>query len=326
MQFIDTLIILKNTQDQTNFIPYLSEWKCQQLIRHYKKSLSRLTDKDKAVLISVFLHDLTAVWLSRVQCVAFPCKSFVSCFFKKLYDKGKGVFDMEWTGLFDSFQSHQDLDKAKPMAQYMRNQFEFIGIRTPERRQLSKPYLTQAKKELKDLSKDKGLLSVSVDWEFVERCWQASEREFQLLATDYLTEVKAYLKPTDLSQFESILIRKSWWDSVDSLVKTIGYLVQQYPALTNVMLEWSVSENIWLRRVAILHQLGLKQATRTDMLHEIIENNFGESEFFINKAIGWALRDYARTNPEWVKAFVSQYQPQLSGLSRREAMKHLTND
>lgn len=112
---------------------------------------------------------------------------------------------------------------------------------------------------------------------------------------------------------------------MDSLVKTIGYLVHQNPLLTQTMLEWSMADNIWLRRVAILNQLGLKEATNQELLQKTIQNNFGQSEFFINKAIGWALRDYAKTNPEWVLAFVNQHRTKFSSLSWREATKHLTN-
>jgi 3-methyladenine DNA glycosylase AlkD len=89
------------------------------------------------------------------------------------------------------------------------------------------------------------------------------------------------------------------------------------------MLAWSVDDNIWLRRIAIDHQLLRKEKTDTALLEAIIENNFGQKEFFINKAIGWSLRDYSKTNPEWVRAFVEKYRDKLAPLSIKEASKYI---
>ena len=89
------------------------------------------------------------------------------------------------------------------------------------------------------------------------------------------------------------------------------------------MLRWSKDQDFWLRRIAIDHQLGRKEKTNTKLLEKIIVNNFGSKEFFINKAIGWALRDYSKTNPKWVENFINTYQNQMNHLSIKEASKYL---
>lgn len=162
-----------------------------------------------------------------------------------------------------------------------------------------------------------------IDWNFVQECWQQEEREFQYVATDYLNDMQTYLKKDDINHLKKLITTKSWWDSVDALVKRVGYLQTQYPELKETIIEWSVSDNLWLRRVAIIHQLSMKEATDTQLLTRTIMNNLGSNEFFINKAIGWALRDYARINEEWVKNFLRQYQTELAPLSIREASKHI---
>lgn len=229
---------------------------------------------------------------------------------------------MKSSDLFDTLRQHRDTEKAPLMAQYMRNQFEFLGIQSPERRRLIKPFLTAARARMKQVAPH----TSEVDWSFIEQCWQAPEREFQLTAIDYLKAVQVGLKSEDLAKIESLIVRKSWWDTVDGLVKSVGFLVQQYPTLVVRLKEWSVADNFWLRRAAILHQIGLKEKTDIELLRDIILANFGQNEFFINKAIGWALREYAKTNPEWVIEFVTIYRDQMSKLSWREATKHLCID
>ncbi len=96
---------------------------------------------------------------------------------------------------------------------------------------------------------------------------------------------------------KKLIITKSWWDTTDAIDKVVGYLVKKYPELEEEMLKWSIDENIWIRRVSIIYQLGFKKNTNTALLEKIIVNNFNSKEFFINKAIGWILRDYSKTNP-----------------------------
>lgn len=195
-----------------------------------------------------------------------------------------------------------DPDRAPAMAAYLRNQFPFLGVSTPERRRVSREILRA--------------LPRTADWDFIAKCWAAPEREFQYVACDHLARVP--VGTADLPALKQLVTRKSWWDSVDALVKTIGRAAD--PAS---MRAWAQDPDRWVRRAAILHQLGRKEHTDTSLLGEIILANTGATDFFINKAIGWALRDHARTDPEWVRGFLGEHADLLSPLSRREAGKHL---
>ncbi len=121
-----------------------------------------------------------------------------------------------------------------------------------------------------------------------------------------------------------MVITKSWWETVDTLVKVFTDLYLRYPTeMTQLMLTWSKDSNLWVKRIALEFQLLLKKQTDTKLLAKIIINNFGSDEFFINKAIGWALRDYYKTDPKWVAEFIATYSNDLSALSIREGRKYL---
>ena len=207
-------------------------------------------------------------------------------------------------------QNAANSGKAIEMAAYMKNQFDFLGIPTPLRRKLCKP-----------LFKDE--TSQAPDWDFVEDCWDNPYREMQYVGMDYLNVVSKQLTPQDLPHIELLITQKSWWDTIDALDKVIGGIFLNFPEIRPLLIRWSQHDNIWLRRVAIDCQLSLKQKTDKALLSEVIQNNFGQSEFFINKAIGWALREYGKTNPDWVKNFVQQYKEKMAPLSIREALKRL---
>ena len=196
------------------------------------------------------------------------------------------------------------------MAAYMRGQFAYLGIPTPQRKKLSRDFLKTVDKK-------------AVDWGFVSECWAQDEREFQYLAVDYLLRLKAVLGPADVPNLRKLIVTKSWWDTVDSLDVLIGDIALRHPQVTSVIVEWSTDENLWLRRVAIDHQLTRKDKTDPELLERIIVNNFGQTEFFINKAIGWSLRDYSKTNPAWVRDFIERHRAELSPLSLREASKYV---
>lgn len=213
--------------------------------------------------------------------------------------------------LFQTFYQQADPEQAVKMSAYMKGNFPFLGISTPLRRQLSKDFLKEAKRKGK------------IDWAFVEECWQMAEREFQYLATDYLETMQVYLTEDDLPSLKQLVVTKSWWDTVDSLDRTIGNINFPSPAVDQTMLAWSISDNIWLRRIAIDHQLLRKEKTKEELLEAILVNNLNQSDFFINKAMGWALRDYSKTNPAWVRQFIADYQLDLSPLTIREGSKYL---
>jgi len=213
--------------------------------------------------------------------------------------------------IFDRFHAAADPERAVKMSAYMRDQFPFLGIQTPLRKSLSREIL-------------RGLsANATIDWEFVNECWEQSEREFQYLALDYLTKNKHRLSPDDISKLKHLAVTKSWWDTVDGLDQVVGDIALRHEEVNKTLLAWSKDGNFWLRRLAIDHQLGRKTKTDTELLETIIVNNLGQKEFFINKAIGWALRDYSKTNPAWVRTFISTHKSQLSPLSIKEASRYL---
>lgn len=136
--------------------------------------------------------------------------------------------------------------KALEMSAYMRNKFTFLGVSAPERKNIQKEFFKIAKNE-------------PVDWYFIKACWDAQYREFQYIAKDYLVLMKKKLTDTDIPCLENIIIRKSWWDTVDGLDMVVGFIALSFPKVEKTLLEWSVSDNIWLRRVAIDHQLLRKE-------------------------------------------------------------------
>lgn len=155
------------------------------------------------------------------------------------------------------------------------------------------------------------------------QCWRKPEREYQYVALDYLKRMQALLTATDVPKLKQLALEKSWWDTVDVLDKIIGNIALNDPRVNDTLIEWSTSEDIWLRRIAIDHQRGRKEKTDAALLEKIIINNLGQDEFFIQKAIAWSLRDYSKTNPDWVRSFIATYKDKLAPLSIREASKYL---
>ena len=217
-----------------------------------------------------------------------------------------------YSKIFEQMASQADQEKAQQMAAYLKNQFFFFGLSRPVRNQLQKDFLQEAK--------GRKLL----DWGFIDECWERPQRECQYLAMDYLIALQRELTEHDLKKVEKLIVAKSWWDTVDILASNlVGALAQKYPHLvTDSILPWAVDENIWLQRTAILFQLKYKGKTDSAVLAEIIGQTKDTNEFFLNKAIGWALREFSKTDPLWVGDFLNN--TQLSKLSRREAGKYIT--
>ncbi|AME09202.1 MULTISPECIES: DNA alkylation repair protein [Gemella] len=218
---------------------------------------------------------------------------------------------MNLENLIKEFEKNANPTQAKFMEKYMKNKFLFFGIQAPKRKELWTPYFKEAKK------------TKSIDWNFIKYCWEYDKRECQYIAGYYLKTMQKFLVKEDLPKLKSLVVTKSWWDSVDILDRVIGSLISRYSELESVILEWSKDDNIWLRRVAIDHQLLRKENTNVDLLEKILINNLNHTEFFVNKAVGWALRDYSKTNPKWVKSFIEKYHKQMSNLSIKEAGKYL---
>ncbi len=193
----------------------------------------------------------------------------------------------------------------------MRDLFPYYGIATPQRRSLYKELFKVEKK------------SKQIDWEFLDQCYNDEYRELQYLVMDYLDNMRSFLSYEDIPRIKAYAKMKQWWDTIDGLDTVVGNIGLTDDRVNDLMLEWSTEDDIWIRRIAIDHQLTRKGTTNTELLEKIISNNLGSDEFFINKAIGWSLREYSKTDVEWVRNFVARYEDKLSKLSIREASKYL---
>ena len=216
------------------------------------------------------------------------------------------------TALKNLFEQHADPVQAIPMKKYLRNQFESLGIKTPKNVTLQKEFF-----------EEHGSPSLSELDVVLRDLWSLPQREFQYMAIGLLGRFNKELPAKFIKTIEYLLITKSWWDTVDTISGgTLGVHFRRFPDVREKYLgKWRASDNFWLRRATILFQLNYKKETDFDLLCDIIRENLGSKEFFINKAIGWSLRQYARVDPKAVKAFVRS--TPLHPLSRREALKRL---
>lgn len=221
------------------------------------------------------------------------------------------MFKLDYQELKENFEEKADPEQARQLASYMRNQFNFFGLHTPERRNIYHDFLLQEKKKKK------------IDWSLLKQAWENQYREMQYFVCDYLIAMKKYLTYDDIDRIEYFVKSKQWWDTIDSLIKPIGDLGLRDTRINKLMLVWSTNPDFWVRRVAIEHQLLRKKKMNTDLLAQIIKNNLNSREFFINKAIGWALRDYSKTNPEWVRDFIAENHDKMAKLSITEGSKYL---
>ncbi|MFN0146375.1 MAG: DNA alkylation repair protein [Dehalococcoidia bacterium] len=208
------------------------------------------------------------------------------------------------------FPQYADPAKAAAMRKYMRNLFPFLGIPSPARRELQR-------KALAGLARPtEGELGV-----LAGHLWELSEREYQYAAMDILAKHVRVCGPGFLAAARTLITTKSWWDTVDGLAADVaGDLVRRFPELAVTMDAWVESDNLWLRRTALIHQLRYKEKTDTERLFRYCLARAGETDFFIRKAIGWAVRQYSWTDPGAVAAFVAAHEAELSPLSRREAL------
>ena len=212
-------------------------------------------------------------------------------------------------------QPHADSHRAAPMKAYMRNQFDYLGIKSPELAELQKSFLKiHGLPNLKDLE------------QILRDLWVLPEREYQYTAIGLLGRMENQILANFTHVMEYLIITKSWWDTVDSIAGNIvGEHFKRFPHEKDKFLaRWRKSENLWLRRTTLLFQLGYKEETDFPLLCNLISENLGSREFFINKAIGWSLRQYSKVNPKGVRKFVAE--TPLQPLSRREALKWLENN
>ncbi len=214
--------------------------------------------------------------------------------------------------LIENLTSFKDPKKAAFSRMYLKDQFEFLGIETKTRREVLKNFLN-----------DYGLPPVDQLKEFSFFLWNLPERDFQHIAIDVLDQMKKKLRKEDLQWLEQLLVQKSWWDTVDGLASwIIGTYFQLFPeSIVPVTGKWMDSENMWLQRTSLIFQLKYKKKTDTVLLSDYIVRLADRKEFFIRKAIGWVLREYSKTNKQWVKGFIETHK--LSTLSYREASKYV---
>ena len=204
-----------------------------------------------------------------------------------------------------------DPERAVAMARYMKDHFAFFGVPAPERRAIQREVLGRWRPEESELVG------------FVDAAWARPERELQYAACDVVAQSASRCSPAFIADLERWITHRSWWDSVDSLAHGVGALIEVHPKTVAAMDRWIASDNFWLARVAIIHQLVYKTATDADRVFRYCTRRAGDSEFFLRKAIGWALREYSKTNPAAVVAFVSAHEAELSPLSRREALRRI---
>lgn len=213
--------------------------------------------------------------------------------------------------LKEQFENNRNAENAKQMSTYMKHLFLFYGLKAPERRALYKDLLKEEKR------------NKSMDWDLLNQCYEDEYREFQYFVIDYLKMMQAFLSYEDVQHIKKYVKEKQWWDTIDGLAGIIGKIGLVDERINELMIQWSTDEDLWVRRIAIIHQVNRKGKTNPQLLEKILVNNFGSSEFFINKAIGWSLRDYSKTNPDWVRNFIEKHKDEMAALSIREASKYL---
>lgn len=217
-------------------------------------------------------------------------------------------------GIVATLAAVADPARAAPMADYMRGRFAFLGVPTPLRRRLARPFVAAAKRAGDPAA---ALL-------LAHGLWRERWRECHYVAVDLLAACAPQLPAAALAGLEPLLVTHSWWDSVDALAKhAVGAIVRNHPGVVPTIERWAADPNLWLRRTAILHQLGARAATDRERLFRHCLANGADPEFFIRKGIGWALREYAYANPDAVRDFLDAHRGALSPLSVREAAKHL---
>jgi 3-methyladenine DNA glycosylase AlkD len=210
-----------------------------------------------------------------------------------------------------------DPAKAPAMQAYMKSALPYHGVASPQARVVFREVL--AAHPLPD--RQSWLATALTLWD------EATHREewYAALAVVRASRYAAYRDTLALGLYRHLVTTGAWWDIVDDVaIHLVGPLLIEDPkSVAPVLREWASDDDRWLRRTAVIAQVGAKDRTDPDLLSQVIEANLDDRDFFLRKAIGWALRQHARTDPDWVRAFVAAHDERISGLSRREALKHL---
>ncbi len=210
------------------------------------------------------------------------------------------------------FEDSADAVKAEGARKYLKDQFEFYGLGSKVLREITKEFF-----------KTYGYPPPDKFGEFSLYLWDLPQREYQQVVLDLLHKFAKKLKKEDIVWIEQLIVKKSWWDTVDGLAAWVcgTYFINYPEQIKPVTGKWMDSGNLWLQRSALLFQMKYKKDTDTEILTSYIERLITHKDFFIRKAIGWILREYSKTNPIWVKTFVKKHS--LSSLSHREAIKYI---
>ncbi|SHL85890.1 DNA-7-methylguanine glycosylase [Chitinophaga jiangningensis] len=210
------------------------------------------------------------------------------------------------------FETAANATDAIAMKKYMRDQFEFCGIKSPRRKLI-----------LRELKATHGVPPIADMPALVKALWKLPQREYQYAAVDMMQPMHKQFIPDHLPLFEFMMLEKSWWDTVDNILSAlVSPWFKKFPELRAAVTDrWIASDNRWLQRGAIIYQNGWKLQTDEKVMFQYILQCNHSKEFFIQKAIGWALREYSKVNPAAVKKFVAQHP--LAPLSKREALRLL---
>ncbi|MGW0826871.1 DNA alkylation repair protein [Streptomyces sp. NPDC002845] len=217
------------------------------------------------------------------------------------------------TRLTATYAAAADPERAVVIRAYMKDVAPFLGLTTPLRRSLSRTVVADTPRP-----DEADCTAVAL------RCWQLPEREYHYFAVDYLRRHVKHLSSGFLPVARHLATTVPWWDTVDALAAhVVGGLVAADPGLKADMDAWIEDDDLWAARTALLHQLRYKQATDAERLFAYCVRQSGHPNFFIRKAIGWCLREYAKTEPDAVREFVARERARLSPLSVREALKNI---
>ena len=217
-----------------------------------------------------------------------------------------------WAPLAKQFEENANPKKALEMAKYMKNHFVFYGVSAPQRKELTRAHL-----------KEHGLPPLEALHDVMLEAWRLP-REMQYSAIEVLVRMRKKLSPDHIPLLETLITTKSWWDTTDGIAPNVlGPILMDHEDLAGKkIVEWIESGNLWLQRSAILFQLKYKQKLNRELLMLAVDAQLHSKEFFIRKAMGWVLREYAKTDKAWVIQFVDS-RLELSNLTKREALKHL---
>ena len=212
-----------------------------------------------------------------------------------------------------TFHENSNPTRAKQQAKYMKDRFAFYGLTSPERRKLQTPFLVKEYLPEKEEA-----------FTIVKELWSKPKRELHYFAQELTHKYQKQVAISDIELYEHLIVNNSWWDTVDFIAANlVGNYFKHFPNQREIIInKWMHSGNIWLQRTCLIFQLKYKQNTDTKILSNCINQLLGSNEFFINKAIGWALREYSKIDANWVIDFVANHN-QLANLSKREALRIL---